>query len=98
MSGDIHNLNSVGIKVRLKINDLNYGSSSCKIIFLRMKEMQFWLINSLYRKKDKIYDLRKYRVSSKSNIIASICIESTFRVAADETLCCKLIEKVKAVS
>ena len=30
-----------------------------------MKEMQFWLINSLYRKKDKIYDLRKYRVSSK---------------------------------
>ena len=65
VSGDIHNLNSVGIKVRLKINDLNYWSSSCKIIFLRMKEMQFWLINSLYRKKDKIYDLRKYRVSSK---------------------------------
>ena len=51
-----------------------------------MKEMQFWLINSLYRKKDKIYDLRKYRVSSKGNIIAFICIKFTLRVATDEFL------------
>ena len=60
------------LKVGLKIRDLNPESSSCKIIFLRMKEMQFWLINLLYFQEDTIYDLRKYQVLLKIQVMVTL--------------------------
>lgn len=37
-----------------------------------MKEMQFWLINSLYFQEDTIYDLRKYQVLLKIQVMVTL--------------------------